>query len=298
MLPVDPAPLPPAQSTDIFDRSRIRTRRSNMDRRSKEQPFFAGHLAAEIGDRLNDIKRTWTRALIIGPQSDLSATLQGQGIYVVHAGPEFALSAHAVDPVDYIACDMDRIIAAAGPYDLILWPGGIESTNDVPGALAQCRALLHPDGMFIGAFYGAGSLPALRSAVQNIDTQAHVARFHPQIDVRAMGDILQRTGFALPTIDISHLSVRYTALASLIRDMRGSALTNMLAGPVHPITRMEYAQMQANFAAQADADGRTCETLSIIHFIGWAPHPDQPKPAKRGSATASLAAALLPKDAR
>ncbi len=290
-MSIDPSSLPTAQSSDIFDRRRVRIRRSNMAKRGGEAPFLNGQIVAQMCERLDDVKRTWASALIIGGHPDLAAFLDTKGIDHIVAGPEIAMGSHQ------LVCDMDRIIVAKGPFDLILWPGGIESTNDVPGALAQCRALLKPDGMMIGAFFGAGSLPALRAAMQGDDDPAHIAHFHPQIDVRAMGDILQRTGFALPTLDVTPLPVRYASLTNLLRDVRGSALNNMLAGPIHSLTRQQYARVHANFAAMADTNGRTTETLSIIHFIGWAPHPDQPKPAKRGSATASLAAAQTPKDA-
>ena len=62
-----------------------------------------------------------------------------------------------------------------------------------------------------------------------------------------------------------------------------------------PLTRDEAVHIAAAFAAAADADGRIAETFRIVHFSGWAPHPDQPRPARRGSAGTSLIEALKPK---
>jgi len=50
-----------------------------------------------------------------------------------------------------------------------------------------------------------------------------------------------------------------------------------------------------HFAAAADADGRTAEQMAILYLSGWKPHESQAKPARRGSATISLADALKPK---
>ena len=118
---------------------------------------------------------------------------------------------------------------------------------------------------------------------------------HPQIDVRAAGDLLQRVGFALPVADSVALDVRYPDLLRLARDLRGMAAGNLLVGAGRvPILRQRLAAMMAHFAEGADPDGRVAERFEIVFMTGWAPGPDQPKPAARGSGTASLAAALRP----
>jgi hypothetical protein len=122
-----------------------------------------------------------------------------------------------------------------------------------------------------------------------------IARMHPQIDLAAMGNLLQRTGFALPVVDVEALTVRYAALPGLVRDLRAAGLTSRLTPAPLPLTRAEAAHIAAAFAEGADSDGRIAEQFRIIHFSGWAPHPDQPRPARRGSGTASLIDALSPR---
>ncbi|MFM6854922.1 MAG: hypothetical protein ACKOUM_12665 [Sphingopyxis sp.] len=109
-----------------------------------------------------------------------------------------------------------------------------------------------------------------------------------------MGELVTRCGFALPVIDVERLTIAYARLPSLVADMRAAALTAMLAGPVPPLSRAGWARAQAHFAGQMGDNGRVAESIRIIHFSGWAPHPDQARPARRGSATASLADALRP----
>jgi hypothetical protein len=121
-------------------------------------------------------------------------------------------------------------------------------------------------------------------------------RIHPQIDVRAAGDLLTRAGFKLQVSDSDPVEVRFSGLAGLVRDLRAMGATNILAArSTMPIGRVGLAAATAAFEAQADADGKVTERFEIVYLTGWAPSPDQPQPARRGSATASLAEALRSK---
>jgi SAM-dependent methyltransferase len=180
-------------------------------------------------------------------------------------------------------------------FDLVVSAGVLDNVNDVPGALAQIRRALKPDGLFLGAFIGGTSLPTMRASFLQAEADRPAARFHPMIDVRSAGDLLVRAGFALPVADSETLSVRYPDLFRLIGDLRGMAATNVLRGRV-PLARATLAAAAGAFGERADPDGRTAERFDLIFLTGWAPSPDQPKPARRGSATVSLAAAIGRKD--
>jgi NADH dehydrogenase [ubiquinone] 1 alpha subcomplex assembly factor 5 len=177
--------------------------------------------------------------------------------------------------------------------------GVLDSVNDLPGALALIRRVLRPDGLFLGAFAGAGSLAWLKSATLAADSATSggaVPRIHPQIDVRSAGDLLSRAGFALPVADSERLDIGYGDPLRLMRDLRGMAATNLLVqrarkGP----GRAWLVELFRQFQAAGGPDGRLRETFELIYLTGWAPAPDQPRPARRGSATASLAEALRPK---
>ncbi len=122
-----------------------------------------------------------------------------------------------------------------------------------------------------------------------------IARLHPQIDLAAMGNLLQRVGFTMPVVDVEALTVRYGDWFALARDLRAAGLSSRLAPAPPPLTREESVRIAAAFESQADPDGRIGEAFRLVHFSGWAPHPDQPQPARRGSGTTSLAEALKPK---
>jgi hypothetical protein len=153
--------------------------------------------------------------------------------------------------------------------------------------------------LFLAGFVGGGSLPRLRSALLAADmavgagASAHV---HPMVDLRAAADLLVRAGLNLTVADGAALTLRYRSLGALLDDLRGSGATNILhARSRSPLTRQWLAAAAEAFAAQADADGRISERFELIYLTGWAPSADQPRPAKRGSATHSLAEALKPR---
>lgn len=273
---------------EIFDRNRRRVRRDRIASRFSAHDFLHARIADELLDRLDAVKRSFGRALDLGClDGRLARALAARGIQLVSADPglTFARAAGGVQ------CDEDRLPFADGSFDLVVTCGGLDQVNDLPGALTLIRRVLRPDGLFLGAFVGAGSLPRLKAALLEAEEHA-VARIHPQIDVRSAGDLLARAGFALPVADGERVTVRYRNLFGLLEDLRGSASANLLAGPIPPLARAALARAAALFAEAADQDGKTGETIEIVHLLGWAPAPDQPQPARRGSATASLAQAL------
>lgn len=248
--------------------------------------FVADHMAEEIAERLGWVNRSFADALVLGhaPHALVTA-LQARGVRITQAGP--------LGPD--VACEEDAQPFAPASFDLVIAVGTLDSVNDLPGALIQINRLLRPDGLMMAAMVGAGSLPRLKAAMLAADeatgrgTAAHI---HPQIDVRAAGDLLQRARFAMPVADSDTLIVRYSTLPALVRDLRCHGWTNVLASAPPPIARTGLVAALESFATAADADGKTAERFEIVYMSGWAPSPDQPKPARRGSATASLAGVL------
>ena len=174
--------------------------------------------------------------------------------------------------------------------------GTLESVNDLPGALIGMNRVLEADGLMLVSFIGAGSLAKLRAALIAADGDRAAQRLHPQVDVRALGDLLHRAGFAMPVADSETLDVRYASLFGLLSDLRGMGAAQCLASAPPPLTRFGLARAAETFANMADADGRICERFVILHGSGWHPAPTQARPARRGSGTIPLADALKPRE--
>lgn len=273
--------------TEIFDRRARRLHRDRAAPRLTSHDFLRAAMIEGIVDRLASVKRTFRDVLDLGCYDGSLPAPAGSRVARMDAGAGFARIARGVQ------ADEDRPPFADGSFDLIVSVGVLDTVNDLPGALLLARRMLRPDGLFLAAFVGAPSLPTLRAALRTADLDRPAPHLHPQVDVRAAGDLLSRAGFALPVADSELVQVRYPHVGRLVEDLRGMAGGNLLPGR-RAMTRDTYARLAAAFQAEADPDGRVPERFSLLFLTGWAPSPDQPKPARRGSATTSLAAALRP----
>jgi SAM-dependent methyltransferase len=280
---------------EIFDRRIRRMRRDRAVRHFADHAFLRDHMGAELLERLDAVKRRFTDALDLGTaDGSLALHLRSRGMRVVTVDAGFGFAAAQGG----VQADEDRLPFADASFDLVMSAGGLESVNDLPGALALIRRVLRPDGLFLAAMPGAGSLATLKAAALAADIAMDDGvrpRVHPQVDVRAAGDLLGRAGFALPVADSFPLQVRYASLFGLIGDLRGMAATGLLASGHPAVSRRWISEAAAAFAGRADPDGKTAEHFEIICLTGWSPGPDQPQPARRGTGTVSLADALRSK---
>jgi SAM-dependent methyltransferase len=193
--------------------------------------------------------------------------------------------------------DEERFAAVPQSLDLVTSVLTLQEANDLPGLLAQARRALKPDGLFLAALFGGETLSELRRslAAAEIETTGGVSpRVAPFADVRELGGLLQRAGFALPVADVERTVVRYRDLSGLVRDLRALGATNALVErSKKPMRRAMLAAALAHYAGHfADPDGRLRASFDIVYLTGWAPHASQPQPLKPGSARARLADAL------
>ncbi|MBI3759571.1 MAG: methyltransferase domain-containing protein, partial [Deltaproteobacteria bacterium] len=182
-------------------------------------------------------------------------------------------------------------------FDLAVSVLSLQAVNDLPGALVQIRRSLKPDGLFLAALFGGETLHELREAFAagEMAVLGGVSpRVAPFAEVRALGTLLQRAGFALPVADSERTTVQYREFKTLVSDLRALGETNVLnQRDRRPLSRAVLAAALAHYgAAHCDAKGRLTATFDVIYLTGWAPHESQPKPLRPGSAKARLADAL------
>mgnify|MGYP003145377081 FL=1 len=274
---------------EVFNRQRRRTVRDRAYARAEGADFFSQLMAEEILERLNLVKRTFQRALIIGlPAASLGKELEKRGMKVVLADS----SAHLARALGGVVCDDDRLPFADHSFDLIVNIGSLDTINDLPGALVLIRRLLIPDGLMLAALVCAESFPSLKSVMMQADGDRVSAHIHPQIDVRTAGDLVARAGLTLPVADSDQLRLKYSSLERLIADLRDMGASNILSGRLTSLPRNVYNEIQSLFQAQAGPDGKFAECVTLLYLCAWAPHPDQPKPARRGSGQISLSTTL------
>jgi SAM-dependent methyltransferase len=280
------------ESPIIFDRSLQRRRRSRAAALPAAR-FLLDRVASELADRLSVVLRRFELGVDLGtPGEAVRVALRKLGAVRTIVG------------ADVIARDKPFVIAdeEALPFrdaslDLVVSGLALHFANDLPGVLAQIRRALKPDGLFLAALLGGETLTELRQAFAEAESEIESGaspRVAPFADLRQLGALLQRAGFALPVTDVERVTVRYRAAFDLMQDLRRMGATNsLLARRRVPLRRATLVRMADIYARRfADADGRIRATFDILWLSGWAPHPDQQQPLKPGSANARLADAL------
>ena len=266
----------------IFDRGLLRLRQQRA-RALGPATFLLDRVAGELGERLALVLRQFDCAADLGTPTDA----------VRHVLAESG----KVGTIADVVVDEEALPFASGSLDLVVSALALQFINDLPGTLVQIRRTLRPDGLFMAALIGGDSLAELREAFAQAESEIEGGaspRVAPFADVRELGGLLQRAGFALPVVDSDRLTVRYKTVLDLMRDLRRMGATNVLAErrrtPLKRATLFRVAEIYAE--RFADVDGRLRATFEIAWLSGWAPHESQQKPLKPGSASQRLADAL------
>jgi SAM-dependent methyltransferase len=253
--------------------------------------FLLERAAQDLEERLAAVLRRFGVAADLGSALPLAAlVLQGKADAVLHM-------AEAPGGATDLVGDLERLPFAAASLDLAASLLALQGVNDLPGALIQIRRALRPDGLFIGCLLGGRTLTELRQVLLEAETETSGGvspRIAPFADLRDLGSLLQRAGFALPVVDSEVVTVRYRDIFGLLRDLRalgwGNALTARRRTGLRRDTLMRAAALYAE--RFADPDGKLRATFEIVWLSGWAPHESQQKPLRPGSAKARLADAL------
>lgn len=267
----------------LIDRAALRARLARAERLGPAT-FLLDRVAEDFGDRLTAVLRTFANAADIGtPGIQLGEVLAGRVASVAH--------------VDLLRHDNDRLGLEPETLDLVVSALALQSVDDLPGVLAQVRRALKPDGLLLLALFGGDTLTELRQSFAAAESEIEGGlspRVLPFGDLRELGALLQRAGFALPVADVDRVVVRYDNAFALMQDLRRMGATNVLAErrrvPLRRATLLRMAQVYSE--RFADPDGRIRATFDIVWLSGWAPHESQQKPLKPGSAKASLEAAV------
>ena len=296
-----PTPGPPR----IFDRALGRVR---LARAVQAGPatFLLERVAADMGERLDAILRPFPRALDLAtPGPQLAAMLAA--IMTDRPG-ERAITRLAPIPQTLgegkwtgLVGDEEALPFSSESFDLIVSGLALQSVNDLPGALTQARRALAPDGLFLACMIGGRTLEELRIALAAAEEEimgGASPRVAPLADIRDLGALLQRAGFALPVTDLESINVRYASVFGLMADLRAMGATNALEQRLRKPTRRQVFLRAAEIYAQrfSDPDGRVRATFEVIWLSGWAPHESQQKPLAPGSAKMRLADALGAKE--
>ena len=273
----------------IFDRSALKLRLARARRRGPAD-FLLVRAAEDLGDRLATIQRSFADCLDLGTPGTIAAEL-------LRARPGTRNVTHITCEDETSPVDLENPGLNEAAYECVVSLLALHNINDLPGLLTQIRRALRPDGLFMAALIGGDTLTELRTALMEAEletTGGAALRVAPFADVRSLGQLLQRAGFALPVADSERITVRYASALDLMIDLRDMGATNILTDrPRNPLRRSTLFRAAEIYAERfADAGGRLRATFEIVWLSGWAPHASQQQPLKPGSAKMKLADAL------
>jgi SAM-dependent methyltransferase len=264
----------------IFDRDLLRARRVRAAALGPVT-FLLDRVAGDMAERLSAVLRPFDIAADLGTPTDaVRRAIAGR-----------------VGTIASVMADEEALPFRDASLDLLVSALALQFVNDLPGTLIQVRRALRPDGLFLAAMIGGDSLAELRAAFAEAEAEIEGGvspRVAPFADLRDLGALLQRAGFALPVTDVDRVTVRYDTPMALMHDIRRMGASNALTERRRtPLRRATLRRMLEVYAERyADADGRIRATFEIVWLSGWAPHESQQKPLAPGSAKTRLADAL------
>ncbi|MDP3076015.1 methyltransferase domain-containing protein [Bradyrhizobium sp.] len=273
----------PTAAPLLFDRALLRARQSRAAELGAAT-FLLDRVADDMAERLHAVLREFRTAADIGTA--------GEQVRKLLAARVGSLASIAIPDAESSGLGL-----APDTLDLAVSALALQFVNDLPGVLAQIRRALKPDGLLLAAMIGGDTLTELRQCFASAEAECEGGvspRVAPSADLREIGALLQRVGFALPVTDVDRVVVRYDSAFALMADLRRMGATNVLVErrrtPTRRATLLRMAQLYSE--RFADPDGRIRATFDIIWLSGWAPHASQQQPLKPGSAKASLAEAV------
>lgn len=251
--------------TDLFDQQlRIKRR----DRAANDAvDFLHVRVFEDMVERLSMVRRSFDRVLVLGCiSSSLAKQIRARFAQVHFIEPAPRLAAR-------LGADVGSDVSLAiepGSIDLLLSFNTPAESGDPAETLLRMQLALSPGGLCLGALVGADSLPALREAMRAADDVAGKARphVHPRLDPGSMTRLLAAADFADPVVDIDRVDIRYPDFRRLVKDLRGMAATNMLAARGAPLSCAAAKAASAAFASRA-VDGKTTESIELVHFAAW-----------------------------
>lgn len=285
--------MTPKAPPRIFNRSLLHLRRHRAAKHFAKADFLHRAVALDMVDRLESIARSFERVLAIGPGAHLVKALLTPKAGVTQLD--------CLDPLNGADFPVNGILTQQGEanYAAILSIMDLHMMDDPLAALVSMRLALKPDGVMIAALPGENTLCELRDCLYGAETEilgGVSPRLVPMAPLKSLGALLQRAGFALPVADKIAMSVHYQNPMRLLHDLRAMGETAPLAQNARPLRRAVLARAMGLYAEKYGEEKGGRASFDIIMLTGWAPHASQPKPLKPGSATHSLAQAVLDSD--
>lgn len=182
-------------------------------------------------------------------------------------------------------------------YDLIISNLSLHWINDLPEVYKKLFNCLKPDGCFIGSMFGGDTLFELRTSLQLAEIERYGGispRVSPFVESSDVGNLMQKAGFQMLTVDSEELIVDYPNVLALMEDLQLMGENNSVIMNPPPLTKDLLLAVEPIYK-ELHGDkitGHLPATFKFVYMIGWKQGKYMAKPAPRGSGNVSLKDAL------
>lgn len=162
--------------------------------------------------------------------------------------------------------DMAQLPLAASSASMIWSNLALAWVRDPATAFTEFARVLEPGGLLMFSTYGPDTLRELREAFGGIDSHSHTLQF---TDMHDLGDMMAAAGFATPVVDMHVLTLTYTDVDALVRDLRATGETNVAADRRRGLlTPAAWSRMKQAYEPLR-RDGRLPATIELVFGHAW-----------------------------
>lgn len=161
--------------------------------------------------------------------------------------------------------DAERLPIASGALQLVFSNLALQWC-DPQRVFAEAARVLEPGGLLVFSTFGPDTLRELRGAFAAADASPHVNRF---IDMHDLGDMLVRSGLADPVMDMDVITLEYSCVEQVARDLKAIGARNALPGRARGLSgRGLWRKVIAAYESHR-RDGVLPATYEVIYGHGW-----------------------------
>jgi len=169
----------------------------------------------------------------------------------------------------FVCGDNERLPLRSACVDMLWSNLAFQWVNDLPAVFAESQRVLRPGGLLMFTTFGPDTLKELRAACA-ADGKVHVNRF---IDMHDIGDMMIGAGFADPVMDMEYVTLTYTDVRSVMRELKALGAHNVAVGRNRGLTgKQTLREIERRYESFRRAE-RLPATFEIIYGHAWKPLP-------------------------
>jgi malonyl-CoA O-methyltransferase len=222
-------------------------------------------LGCGTGASLTALGERYPKSQVLGADASEAMLRAGRG---QRAGLRWLLPFLRGNKAVLVAADASALPFKADSLGLVWSNLMLHWLDDPQPAFRELRRILDVGGLLMFSTLGPDTLKELRASFA--DGYAHTQRF---ADMHDYGDMLLGCGFADPVMDMEVLTMTYSSVDELFRDLRQSGAGCAMHGRRRGLMgRSTWLAARAAYAKLAD-DGRLPATFEVVYGHAWKAPP-------------------------